>query len=142
MKLSVETECALSPDVVAPAVARTFVSRTLRLWGCTQLEEVASLLTSELVTNAVLHAATGIALRLSFDGSELRVEVRDGSSELPKTLPINPHSEHGRGLWIIKNLSREWGSIPTPEGKVVWFALSPDKQEAGIGSASASQGVG
>lgn len=122
--MSVEAECELAADKATPAAARTFVARMLRLWDCTDLEETASLLTSELVTNAILHAATDLVLRMKLEAPALRVEVTDGAPQLPRALPLTPWSEHGRGLWLIEALSRRWGAASSPPGKVVWFELN------------------
>lgn len=122
--MSIEAECELGSERGSPTAARAFVSRMLRLWECTDLDEIACLLTSELVTNAVLHAATKVVLRMHLDPPALRVEVEDGAPDLPQPLPLTPWSEHGRGLWLVEALSRRWGAAPVPPGKIVWFELS------------------
>ncbi|MHB1988121.1 MAG: ATP-binding protein [Acidimicrobiales bacterium] len=121
--MPVEAERRFVSDETSPSAARTFVAEMLQLWDCEDLEEVACLLTSELVSNAVIHAATEVVLRMELEPPVLRVEVADELPELPAALALTPDSEHGRGLHLIEALSRRWGSRPSPPGKIVWFEL-------------------
>lgn len=93
------------------------------MWDCEDVEEVATLLTSELVTNAVVHTASAVALRMQFDPPTLLTEVHDTAPSLPEPLAVTPWSSHGRGLSLIEALSRRWGTRKTRLGKVVWFEL-------------------
>jgi anti-sigma regulatory factor (Ser/Thr protein kinase) len=88
---------------------------------------VAVLLTSELVTNAVVHGLGPVQLVLIDDGIRLRVEISDGeTASLPLTAG-RPASVDvsGRGLPTVDRLADRWGSGPrrTPPGKTVWFEL-------------------
>ncbi len=85
------------------------------------------LLTSELVTNAVVHGLGPVQLMLIDDGLRLRVEVSDAETE---SLPLAPRwpgqmDASGRGLLIVDRLADRWGTRPrrTPPGKIVWFEL-------------------
>ena len=83
---------------------------------------------SELVTNAVVHAATDIEVRVSRLGPRLRVAVRDESPIMPRMLDPAPDGLHGRGLHIVRRLSSSFGVSPVaPTGKVVWatFRVGP-----------------
>ena len=89
---------------------------------------MAVLLTSELVTNAVLHGLTPVTVLVSDDGVRVRVEVADGRPG-PLSLPSEgPAADRisGRGLGIVDHLADRWGCRPQqdPAGKVVWFELS------------------
>jgi anti-sigma regulatory factor (Ser/Thr protein kinase) len=95
-------------------------------------QDVAVLLTSELVTNAVTHgtptAGTFVLLTVACDMSGLRVDVHDGSGDLPVldtglTDEAPADSETGRGLLLVTTLSAEWGFHRTPTGKAVYFTL-------------------
>jgi signal transduction histidine kinase len=98
---------------------------TLSQWGIGGLEELASLLVSELVTNAVLYARTEITLVLHREGSQVRFEVRDGSNRPPVDFSVPPSSTRGRGVHIVAAMSDDWGVETVPgQGKVVWFTLS------------------
>jgi anti-sigma regulatory factor (Ser/Thr protein kinase) len=88
----------------------------------------AVLLVSELVTNAVLHGASPITLRLSATPGRIRVEVHDHGSSLPvprqdRSVPARPG---GLGLVLVKALASEWGVTQSPEhaGKTVWFEIN------------------
>jgi anti-sigma regulatory factor (Ser/Thr protein kinase) len=91
----------------------------------TESTETALLLTSELVTNAVLHAGGKPVLDVDVQPERLRVTVTDGGAPLPET-PTNPAplDESGRGLFLVETLSDRWGSEQhAPAGKSVWFEL-------------------
>lgn len=128
----------MSPDArtdldAAPSSAkeaRDFVRRVLDSWDCDDPDEVALLLTSEVVSNAVLHAATRLALdvRLDEDADLLRVSVRDGSAR--PAAPRTPADgvPGGRGLLLVDRLARRWGSRSDGDGKVVWFELAANRR--------------
>lgn len=86
--------------------------------------ETAELLTSELVTNAMVHGSGEATVAVEVDEGLVRVEVfdRDASLDL-SPLDVDPSSVHGRGLAIVNALASTWGIEPRHDGKVVWFAL-------------------
>ncbi|MFE9468450.1 ATP-binding protein [Streptomyces virginiae] len=88
-----------------------------------QLRDTACLLTSELLSNAVSHSRGPVRLRLRQAGRELSVEVCDGSPVLPQARFAEPDAESGRGLPLVDSLAASWGTLPTAEGKAVWFSL-------------------
>ncbi|MFE6054968.1 ATP-binding protein [Kitasatospora sp. NPDC056446] len=107
-------------------VARRLVLSVLESWELHQLLEAGELLTSELVANAVRHAAgRTIGLHVSRKPGWLRVEVRDSSRALPCMIMAEskPVNERGRGLKIVDDLSDRWGADLLPRGKGVWFEL-------------------
>jgi anti-sigma regulatory factor (Ser/Thr protein kinase) len=95
----------------------------LAAWDCDDPDEVAMLLTSEVVANAVRHAATACAVRVNLEGDLLRVEVADGSPALPRPRRPGPEDLGGWGLLLVESFARQWGAEPTPTGKVVWFTV-------------------
>lgn len=102
---------------------RDFIRGALDEWGLTSLLDDALLLTSELVTNALLHAgAREISLRVCRLADGVRVEVTDRSPALPRTKPARGRSA-GRGLALVEAWSRRWGIAPAPPGKTVWFEV-------------------
>ena len=120
------------PESAAVPAARRFVRETLRSWqvlGCDDLLADAELLTSELVTNAVLHAETPVRVICRADGSEVEVSVLD--RQPGRTIPGGPgrtadsHREAGRGLVMLAALSSSWGVTYAPAAKAVWFRLRP-----------------
>jgi anti-sigma regulatory factor (Ser/Thr protein kinase) len=84
----------------------------------------AALVTSELVTNAVVHGRPPIELRLRLEGAEVLVEVRDRAMYQPRKLRPDETDEHGRGLQIVSAISTRWGTRPTEHGKAVWCVLN------------------
>ncbi len=84
----------------------------------------AVLLTSELVSNVVLHAHTPFSLEVDTDRG-VRVVVRDASTDPPVVHQPEPEETGGRGLLLVHTLATRWGYETTPEGKSVWFELDP-----------------
>jgi len=116
------------------ATARSFVRDTLQGWGFADIVDDAVVLTSELVTNAVVHAGTAadvLCLR-SDDGVRIEVADRYPEREIPlQGAAINmgsPDREGGRGLQLCAALADRWGVEYTPTHKQVWFQLAlPDR---------------
>jgi anti-sigma regulatory factor (Ser/Thr protein kinase) len=103
--------------------ARAFVDVTLSAWDLHGLREPAVLLTSELATNAVVHARTPFRVSVMLDG-DLMIEVADGSEELPRLESVPIDGERGRGLLLVSRLADRWGSRQEERGKTVWFAFT------------------
>jgi anti-sigma regulatory factor (Ser/Thr protein kinase) len=86
--------------------------------------ETAVLLTSELVTNALVHAADGATLVIEAAGRLARIEVIDpGHATRLVPLRVGSLDEHGRGLAIVEDLASAWGVESRGPGKAVWFEL-------------------
>lgn len=119
-------EIDLQPEPASSSSARRFVRQTLEAWGIGHLEEAAILLTSELITNALLHARTPMELRLRRVDSLLRVEVCDGNERAPVRRHYDADASTGRGLALVEAMAEEWGvDTDAPGGgKAVWFTLS------------------
>ncbi|MFD9328599.1 ATP-binding protein [Streptomyces sp. NPDC060065] len=120
------------PSDTSPHVARDFVASVLRALRLDALVDTATLCTSELVTNACVHAkGGGSALWLSVDPARVRVTVFDGDENLPVIRELTSDSLElgGRGLYLVDALTDGcWGTAPAaPEGKAVWFYLSAPK---------------
>ncbi|WP_406386836.1 SpoIIE family protein phosphatase [Streptomyces sp. NBC_01618] len=113
----VSWEVPSDPAAVAGARART--ARVLRTWGLEELETTTELIVSELVTNAVRYATGPIRLRL-LRQSVLICEVSDASSTSPRLRHARTTDEGGRGLFLVAQLTRRWGTRYTPEGKIIW----------------------
>ncbi|MFL6055127.1 MAG: SpoIIE family protein phosphatase [Actinoallomurus sp.] len=106
-----------------PAVVREtrrLARQALEAWGLRSLVPTVELLVSELVTNAVVHGAGDIGLRL-IRADSLLCEVRDDGYELPHLRRAEATDENGRGLQLVSALAEHWGTQHTPRGKVVWF---------------------
>ena len=112
----------LAPGAIAPRVARTAVRKLLGRVEPIVLER-AMLLTSELVTNAVIHAATPLTLDLAVDDGVLHVRVEDGDTGVPVP-STDSGPQGGYGLHIVELLADSWGTEPHAHGKAVWFELA------------------
>jgi anti-sigma regulatory factor (Ser/Thr protein kinase) len=122
---------------VASPFARRFVRARLGQWGLTDTVDVAELLTSELVGNAVGACSRAgprvmgfVRLDLTAARGRLRVEVTDGDPRPPVRRDPAPDDENGRGLLLVDGLADRWGHYPArgadgiPMGKTVWFELA------------------
>lgn len=111
-------------DLRAVPEVRGALRELLRTWGRPGRSEVAELLTSELVTNALVHTDRDAILTATVRPGRLRVEVRDFVGRRPKLcVPDADDSTHGRGLMLVQSLADAWGVSAHGVGKVVWFEL-------------------
>lgn len=118
----------LDPDPRHVGQARRFaVEATERLGGDEEAQDVVRSLVSELVTNVVLHAGTGIVIKVVDGDAHVRVEVADGSPALPRQRRVDGASTTGRGMRLLRTLSVESGfeadATVAPAGKLVWFTV-------------------
>ncbi|MEU5519412.1 ATP-binding protein [Streptomyces sp. NPDC093250] len=114
-------------DPGAVRAARSAVRDQLRLWGLDSVGDLAALLVSELVTNALRYATGPVGVRLvrpSGPDEVLRVEVSDPLPDPPHERDALPDDEGGRGLHLVASASRRWGTRPGGAGKTVWFELA------------------
>lgn len=118
----------LMADRAAASAARRVVEDAIRVWRVPVDADAAVLLTSELVTNAVMHGTqavgTFVLLTVACEPAGLRVDVHDGSGDLPVVDQAPDDAETGRGLLLVTSLSAEWGFYRTPAGKAVYFTLA------------------
>ena len=125
-----------------PATARAARHHVRRVLGEHGVNEkvtgVVELLTSEVVTNALLHARGAHSLCVLVWPTLIRVEVEDPSSLLPAPRQAGVDAVSGRGLAIVAALSQAWGVEPGVRGKRVWFeVVREDSRRVRSGSASA-----
>ncbi|GAA2566065.1 ATP-binding protein [Streptomyces lienomycini] len=123
-------------DLRAVPEARRALRELLRHWGGPGRSEVAELLTSELVTNALVHTDEGAVLTATVGPRALRVEVRDFTGRLPAPRAPDTEGTNGRGLVLVRSLADDWGVRPYEGGKSVWFELgAAPEPEAGAEAA-------
>jgi anti-sigma regulatory factor (Ser/Thr protein kinase) len=111
------------------SAARAFVARTL---GASHLKvdsDAATLLTSEIVTNAIQHTKSGV------DGGTVTIVVigvprgvlveiiDDGSAGVP-IVKGDLYAAEGHGLFLVQQLAAQWGYLRDPAGTTVWFHLT------------------
>jgi anti-sigma regulatory factor (Ser/Thr protein kinase) len=122
----------LAPGPSAPGRARRFLEETCRRWTVAHFITDATLVISELVTNAVRHAGTEMRVALELRDGALTVSVHDRGPGLPRLLPAAERRLGGRGLTIVVRLAEAWGVVVAGDGgKTVWCRLRP----RGVGGA-------
>ncbi|OPG03537.1 hypothetical protein B1R27_28265 [Streptomyces sp. GKU 895] len=111
-------------DLRAVPEVRRQLRELLRQWGRPGRSEIAELLTSELVTNALVHTDHDAVLTATVGPRGLRVEVRDFVARRPRLhVPNADDGTHGRGLVLVQSLADAWGVRAHGVGKAVWFEL-------------------
>ena len=111
-------------DPASVPAGRRFVAALLNDWGCAHLTDTAILLTSEILTNAVVHGLGEVRLRLRRTDTEIAVIVSDRGRYQPQPRLADLTDESGRGLSLLEMLSTSWGARATEDGKDVWFTLA------------------
>lgn len=124
----------LPAEKSSAARARAVVREFLAAEGAEQVDEpVALLAVSELVTNAVMHSTgdTPLVLRAELRKGHLRIEVEDVDPHPPLLDRPGDEAEHGRGLYIVDQISSAWGwSTDEDETKHVWCDVPSRRREA------------
>ncbi|MDO0910672.1 ATP-binding protein [Streptomyces sp. DT2A-34] len=111
-------------DLRAVPEARRALRELLRHWGRPGRSDIAELLTSELVTNALVHTDREAVLTATVGPGGLRVEVRDFVARRPRPrVPNADDGTNGRGLILVQSLADAWGVRSHGVGKAVWFEL-------------------
>jgi anti-sigma regulatory factor (Ser/Thr protein kinase) len=138
---------SLSVDHTSRAArqARVWVGQRLSDVGREDVVWSAELAVSELLSNALLHGEPPIVVQMGGTKDHPRVEVSDGSHQLPQmpgTVAVDrtgqdvPEDELlltiGRGLDLVSRFSEAWGVELGPEGKVVWFSPRSEAHETGV----------
>lgn len=115
-------------DTVPASVARIrrFAVQTSR-WAAPAVDaDTVALLVSEVATNALVHGAGKVRVRVRPTDTGLRVEVHDEAATLPARRQATPLDEGGRGIALVDAMSASWGAETTPDGKTVWFEVAAE----------------
>lgn len=118
-----ETYLRLDPEPASARRARAFVEATLEEWDCEDLKDIVVLLTSELVTNAVVHAGSDADLSLRLERGVLQIAVADRSPVEPVVREQSDEATNGRGMLLLNALALRWSVVMTEAGKIVWFEV-------------------
>ncbi|PKT67691.1 histidine kinase [Streptomyces populi] len=124
-------EWEVPADPAAVPRIRAEATRRLESWGLGEAVFTMELILSELVTNAIRYGASPISLRLLRDGDSLICEVADGTSTSPHLRRAATTDEGGRGLFLVAQMSRRWGTRYTDRGKIIWAEQALDAGAAG-----------
>ena len=115
---------SLPPDLHSVRAARQFVlGRCAPLQLSPERRDDALLLTSELVTNAVIHGRSEVCVEVREEGGVVRIAVLDENSRRPVAVVEDPDALDGRGLALVEAVADRWGVEQRPMGKAVWFEL-------------------
>jgi anti-sigma regulatory factor (Ser/Thr protein kinase) len=116
----------LPASAASPAVARAWLHTIADTAALPEeLVSDATLVLSELVTNAVIHAATDVHVDIRFhDADGIHLEVGDATAAVPHVLPTAPEQIGGVGMRIVEQLVAAWGVRLVGDGKVVWADLA------------------
>jgi anti-sigma regulatory factor (Ser/Thr protein kinase) len=118
------------PADSAVRAARRFAADTLGTWDEDELIDDATLIVSELATNALQHARSPFQMSLRASGRVISIAVQDVSSVHPRRVDADAEGEGGRGIAVVVQLSSSWGTYATPDGKVVWSQLDRSLSDA------------
>lgn len=132
MVSAADARLRLEPETTAAGRARRFVEQLLLDTDRDHLVDSAALLTSELVTNAVLHgqgSEIGVSVHV---GDSVRIEVHDNGPGVPLLKRYEHDAATGRGLRLVDALAEVWGVEEIGTGKTVWFELVTSPDAAGV----------
>jgi anti-sigma regulatory factor (Ser/Thr protein kinase) len=115
------------------SAARAFIARTMAATGKgrTVDSDAATLMTSELVTNAIQHTASGAdggtvtVVVIDVPDGVLVEVIDDGSDDMP-VVRSDLLATDGHGLYLVQQLTAQWGYLRDPDGTTVWFHLAAD----------------
>jgi serine phosphatase RsbU (regulator of sigma subunit)/anti-sigma regulatory factor (Ser/Thr protein kinase) len=136
------TTAAYAPEPTAAAEARRFVREALRSWGVpgtparvSSVLDDTVLLTSELVTNAVVHAGTQVQVTCRMSDTAVEVAVRDRHPARALSTAVEAGGDpaertSGRGLLLPAALATAWGVTYSRSSKAVWFRIAFDDSPA------------
>lgn len=112
-----------SPSSVTQA--RRFVQEHL-VGAPADVADTVAVMTSELATNSIRHAASAFEVGIDRGTREIRVEVTDEGSGVPTVLSPDPTQPSGRGLFMVDKLADDWGVTASREHnvKTVWFSVT------------------
>jgi anti-sigma regulatory factor (Ser/Thr protein kinase) len=121
-----EARMRMTAEAAGLAPMRALLRRLLHSWRMPdEGDGVIELLATELAANVIDHAGdAAMTLIIRYLGPAVRVEVGDGSRELPRRREAGPADLDGRGLALLEALASSWGVVPTRAGKRVWFEVA------------------
>jgi DNA-binding NarL/FixJ family response regulator len=128
-----EATAKMAGEPASASSARQFVSETLQRWDAASDLDTVSLLVSELVSNAIIHARTDFEVSVLLRSHTIRIEVDDQSAAVPVPRDADVDDTSGRGMALVEALATGWGvDDRRPGGKTVWFEV-PRFDDAPIG---------
>lgn len=123
MSHTVTVTVALDPDPRNVKAARSMLRDAMVRSGADDLIDSATLLLSEVVTNAFVHVGAEVLVRVWSTRASLRVEVEDSGAHVPIRRHYVGTAGTGRGLQLVEELADRWGTTARSSGKTVWFEM-------------------
>jgi anti-sigma regulatory factor (Ser/Thr protein kinase) len=122
------TSWLLGRELTEARNAREQARKALSQWELSEHADDTELIVSELVANAIRHGEGQIGVRISYDGTQLRVEVHDDGAGRPVRRPVTTDAETGRGLELVDGLLGLGGirgvmDDAAGDGKTVYVAI-------------------
>ena len=128
-----QAKAQMAGEPASAGSARSFVADTLQRWDAANDLDTVSLLVSELVSNAIIHARSDFEVSVLLRGHTIRIEVDDQSTDVPVQRDAEDDDESGRGMALVDAMALGWGVIDRDGGgKTVWFEV-PRFDNAPIG---------
>ena len=115
----------LMPAPGSARFARQFVADELVKLELHELIDDVSIIVTELVNNAAVHAGSGCGLDLCERFGRVRLSVKDHSQAMPVRRRVSEWSERGRGLAMVESVGTSWGVEVSPWGKRIWVDFDP-----------------
>ncbi len=91
--------------------------QTCRTIGCRGDCDTLMLLVSEVATNALIHGAGQVRVRVHNQAPRVRVEISDDSDTMPALRDFDRNAKGGRGIALIDALAHPWAPTPSPAGR-------------------------
>ena len=114
----------LPADASGATRARELARQQLAGSQSPEVLDTVTLVVTELVTNAVLHAQTDLRLMIETRHGRVRIAFEDHAPSLPQRVDAEPDALTGRGLALVEHLSSSWGVDASASGKVVWSEIA------------------
>ena len=115
---------AFPPSLLSVREARRFVRTSVSTYLPVPDLETVELLTSEVVTNAVVHAGSSPVVEVAADGGTVRVSVEDHDPAWPMPRAVPEDATSGRGMGLVDTMADAWGvEQAAPRGKRIWFEV-------------------
>jgi len=120
-------------------LARAFVAQTFSSKQIQADCDAATLLTSEIVTNAIQHTRSGadggtVTIVVIGVARGVLVEIIDDGAAGAPVVKGDLYAAEGHGLFLVQHLATEWGYLKDSAGTTVWFHLptARDPQQAAV----------
>jgi serine/threonine-protein kinase RsbW len=118
-------------------LARAFVAQTFTSKQIEADSDAATLLTSEIVTNAIQHTRSGsdggtVTIVVIGVARGVLIEIIDDGAVGAPIVKGDLYAAEGHGLFLVQHLATEWGYLKDTAGTTVWFHLPTAGEPAAV----------